>query len=293
MKQTITKLRSLLTRRDKQILVVLFAFSVVMSLIETAGISVIMPFISVATDFTLIHDNRYYAFVYDLFDFQTDAQFVVLFGVVLILFYLFRGGMNLLYFYALSKFTEGRYHLLAYRLFENYMGLPYQEFVKKNSSTMTKSIVNEASHLTKLISSLLLMMSEVCIVVLIYAMMLYVNYKITFLLTIVLLFNALFMVKTVSKKIKKAGALSVEVQKRFYEIINRSFGNFKLIKLQSHDNDLLKKFADASHQYAGANITHQTLGHVPRLFLEAIGFGIIVFIITYLVWKNQHDVSNV
>ena len=32
---------------------------------------------------------------------------------------------------------------------------------------------------------------------------------------------------------------------------------------------------------------------LPRLFLEAVGFGIIVFIITYLVWKYENDISNV
>ena len=293
MKNTIKKLRSLLTRRDKQLLLALFLFSLLISLIETAGISVVMPFIAVATDFSLIQDNQYYAYIYEKFGFKSDVQFVVLFGIVLICFYVVRSAINLLYFYMLSRFTEGRYHLLAYRLFENYMGLPYQDFIIRNSSTMTKSIVSEASNLTKLISAMLLMMSEICIIVLIYIMMLYVNYKITFLLTVVLFFNALFMIKTVSQKIKKAGAVSVKMQMKFYEIINRSFGNFKLLKLQSNDNDMLKEFHHASHQYAQSNITNTTLGHIPRLFLEAIGFGIIVFIITYLVWKNQQDISHV
>ena len=193
----------------------------------------------------------------------------------------------------LNKFTQGRYHLLAYRLFENYMGLGYKEFTSRNSSTMTKSIVSEATNLTTLISAALLMMSEVFIIIFIYAMMLYVNYKITFLLTVILVLNAILMMKTVSRKIKKAGAIRAEVQKRFYEIINRSFGNFKLIKLQSNDKEILKDFSDASFKYAHANITNATLGHVPRLFLEAVGFGIIVFIITYLVWKYENNISNV
>ena len=151
MTNTIRKLRSLLTRRDKQFLVGLLFFSVIISLIETAGISVIMPFVAVATNFELIHDNAYYAAVYKMFDFENDATFVVCFGVILILFYVFRSIINLLYFYLLNRFTQGRYHLLAYRLFENYMGLPYKEFIGRNSSTMTKSIVSEATNLTSLI----------------------------------------------------------------------------------------------------------------------------------------------
>ena len=293
MTNTIRKLRSLLSRRDKQFLVGLLFFSIIISLIETAGISVIMPFVAVATNFELIHNNTYYAALYHLFYFDNDAMFVVCFGILLIFFYVFRSIINLLYFYLLNRFTQGRYHLLAYRLFENYMGLPYKEFVGRNSSTMTKSIVSEATHLTSLISAALFMMSEVFIIVLIYAMMLYVNYKITFLLTVILVVNAMLMMQVVSSKIKKAGASRAEVQERFFEIINRSFGNFKLIKLQSNEQEILKEFGDASYEYAQANITNTTLQQVPRLFLEAVGFGIIVFIITYLVWKYENNISNV
>jgi len=101
------------------------------------------------------------------------------------------------------------------------------------------------------------------------------------------------MLKTVSKKIKKAGVIRAELQKKFYEIINKSFGNFKLIKLQSNDEEILRDFGKASFGYAKANITNTTLGQVPRLFLEAVGFGLIVFIITYLVWKYDDNISTV
>ena len=289
----INKLRSLLTKRDKQFLLGLLFFSIIISVIETVGISVIMPFIAIATDFTLIHTNEYYSYAYKLFEFDKDVSFVISFGVILIFFYIFRSAINLLYFYLLNRFTQGRYHLLAYRLFENYMGMPYRDFITKNSSTLTKSIVNEASNLTALISAVLFMMSEVFIVIFMYIMMLYVNYKITFLLTAILFLNAILMIKTVSVKIKKAGVIRANMQKRFYEIINKSFGNFKLIKLNSNDKKMLDDFSKVSFEYANANITNLTLQQIPRLFLEAVGFGIIVFIITFLVWKYENSVANV
>jgi len=256
------------------------------------GISVIMPFIAITTDFSLIHTNQYYFAMYNLINCTNDVEFIVILGIVLIVFYVFRSIINLFYFYMLNRFTQSRYHLLAYRLFENYMGLPYKEFLNRNSSTMTKSIINETGNLTTLISSILFMMSEVFIVIFIYAMMIYVNYKITFLLTVILFLNALVMIKTVSRKIKKAGELREKVQKRFYEIINRSFGNFKLIKLQSNDKEILSDFGKASFTYAKANIQNATLTQIPRLFLEVVGFSIIIFIITYLVWKYNGDISS-
>ena len=287
----IKKLKSLLTKRDKQLLMGLFFFSILISLIETIGISIIMPFIALATDFTLIHSNEYYQYIYKLFEFEKDVSFVIAFGVILIFFYIFRSAINLLYFYALNRFAQGRYHLLAYRLFEKYMGLSYRDYTTKNSSSLTKAIVTEASNLTHLISAFLFMLSEVFVVIFIYASMLYVNYKITLLLTVILVLNAILMLKTVSVKIKKAGRVRAELQEKFYEIVNRSFGNFKLIKLQSNSQDILDNFGKSSFGFAKANITNATLAQVPRLFLEAVGFGLIVFIITYLVWKYENNIS--
>jgi ATP-binding cassette subfamily B protein len=41
----------------------------------------------------------------------------------LILFYIVRGGVNLFYNYLLARFAFSQYHILAYRLFENYLGM--------------------------------------------------------------------------------------------------------------------------------------------------------------------------
>jgi ATP-binding cassette subfamily B protein len=288
----IKKLRSILTRRDKQFLLFLLGFSIIISIIETIGISIIMPFIAIATDFSLIESNEYYKYIYEFLSFSSAKNFVIAFGIFLIIFYIFRSVINFFYFYLLNRFSSGRYHLIAYRLFENYMGLPYKDFIQKNSSNLTKSIVNETSNLTGLIQNLLFMMSEVFIIIFIYGMMIYVNYKITLLLTIILVLNAIFLTKTVSKMIKKAGEVRADIQSEFYEIINKSFGNFKLIKLNSNDEDILKEFARSSYGYAQANIKANTLSQFPRLFLEAIGFGLIAFIVTYLVWKYESDISS-
>lgn len=288
----IAKLRYILTRRDKQFLFGLFVFSIFISLVETLGISVIMPFISVASDFNIIQSNTYYKSVYDFLGFEKEVDFVIVFGLVLMFFYICRSGINLFYFHLMARFSQGRYHLIVYRLFENYLGLPYSEFVKKNTSVLTKSIINEASGLTQVLEAFLFIMSETFIVVLIYSMMLYVNWEITLVLTLVLIINALFLIKKVSTRIKKAGSQREVIQKNFYEIINRTFGNFKLIKLSSNDRQIMDDFRKSSYGFAKANITSATLSQFPRLFLEAIAFGFIALIITCLVYKNQNDISS-
>jgi len=286
------KLNALLTQHDKKFLISLVLFSIFIALMETVGVAVIMPFISVASNFAVIGSNHYYKAIYDFFHFSSEIEFVIIFGIVLILFYIFRGGLNLLYFYLLAKFANGRTHLLAFRLFENYLGMSYHYFINKNSSEISKSIVNETQYLTSMITALLLMLSELFVVILIYGAMLFVNWKITLLMSLFLGVNALFLVKTVSKKIKIQGVKREEYQKEFFEIINSTFGNFKLIKLQSNDKLLLDRFNAASYGSARSGIIHESLSHFPRIFLETLGFGLIAFVVVYLVYKYQTDISS-
>ena len=287
----IKKLNSLLTKRDKQFLIGLLVFSIFISLIETIGIGVIMPFISVASDFDKIETNKYIYEIYKLLDVD-KLHFVVYFGVILIFFYIFRAVLNLFYFYLLNRFSQGRYHLLAYRLFENYIGMDYKRFIGKNSSHLTKNIVTEANNLVNLISSVLFMMSEIFVLILIYSMLLYVNWKMTFLLTGFLVVNIVLLKIFVSTKIKKAGSDRNKFQTTFYEIISSSFGNFKIIKLKNKDNVILDKFSNSSFGFANANIKHQTLSQFPRLFLEMIGFSLVAIIVIYLIVKYQQDISG-
>jgi len=287
-----TKLFSILTRHDKRFLLFLIFISIVVSMIEMVGVTAILPFITIASNFTSIHTNPTIEMVYQFFHFHNDIHFVIAVGSALLLFYFLRSLLNLGYFYLLAKFSKGRYHLLAYRLFENYLGMDYRSFTTKNSSDLSKAIINEAQNMTNLLSGLLLMLSEIFIVIFIYTIMLIINWKITLLISILLITNAILLILTVSRSIKKSGVAREEHQKKFYAILQSTLANFKMMKLSSNTEPILKKFADASAGYANANIRNETLSHFPRLFLEALGFGIIIFMVIYLVYKYQDNISG-
>ncbi len=286
------KLNSLLTKHDRQFLLCLIVFSIFIAIIETVGIASILPFISVASDFTLIESNEYYKNVYEFFNFKSNVNFVVMFGVILVFFYILRGILNILYSYFLSKFSRGRTHLFACRLFKSYLGMSYHYFISKNSSELTKSIITETHNLSTILSVLLLMMSELFVVVFIYSAMLYVSWKITLVITIFLGLNAFFLIKKISPIIKKQGTVRESTQKTFFEIINSTLGNFKIIKLQSNGKVILDRFNLASNDFAKSGIITETYSIFPRVFLETLGFALLSLLVMYLVFKNQNDISS-
>ena len=286
------KLNLLLSKHDKKFLLFLLGFSIFVSIIETIGISVIMPFIAVASDFSVIQSNKYYHFFYELFNFKSEISFVIAFGILLICFYVMRSIINFSYSYFLAKFSKGRYYVIAYRIFENYLGMPCRNFIERNSSELTKTVISEAQNLTSLISSLLFMLSEIFVIVLIYSILLYVNWKIALVLTVALGANALLMTQTVSKFIRRLGEKRAHYEKNFFKVVNTTLSNFKMIKLHGDEEKILKTFSDTGNQFARTYIVNEALSNLPRLFLEALGFSIVVALVVYLVYANQTDISN-
>ena len=291
----LTKLSLLLDKHDKLLLVWLILFSVSVSVVEAIGISAIMPFIDIATNFDKIHSNKYYQWIFNFFSFENEVNFTIIIGLVLFIFYVFRGGVNLSYSFVMLYFTENLYAKTTKKLFKTYLTMPYQVFTNKNSSYLTKAIITEAVLLSKVISSALLMISEAFVIIFLYILMLIVSWKITLVFTVVLSIKMLFLTQTISKKIKSVGKIREKAETQFYEIINRFFGNFKQSKLQ--DKDRIKavknEFSIVVDEYAKANVTSGFLSSFPRLFLETVGFSMIIILLATLLYLNQSNVAYI
>ncbi|EAH6966363.1 ABC transporter ATP-binding protein [Campylobacter coli] len=286
------KLFFILSKEDKNFLFFLLVFSVFISFIESFAISLVMPFITLASDFSYFDRSKYLIQLKDYLALPV-FEIIVYFGVVLIVFYVLRALLNSYYFHLLARFSKGRYHAIAYKVFAKFLNTDYENFTQKNQSEILKSITGEVYNLSTMISSFLLMMSEIFVVLLLYTLMLLVNYKITLFLSLFMIINAFILIKVLSPIVKKAGLKREEAMKNFFEILNINLNNFKLIKLKTKEDGVLNLFKTQSEIFAKANITNESVSAMPRIYLEGVGFCVLVFIVVFLVFKNQSDISGI
>ncbi|EAJ3622537.1 ABC transporter ATP-binding protein [Campylobacter coli] len=286
------KIFFILSKEDKKFLFSLLLFSVFISFIESFAISLVMPFITLASDFSYFDKNKYLIRLKDYLALPV-FEIIVYFGLVLIVFYVLRALLNSYYFHLLARFSKGRYHAIAYKVFAKFLNTDYENFTQKNQSEILKSITGEVYNLSTMISSFLLMMSEIFVVLLLYTLMLLVNYKITLFLSLFMIINAFILIKVLSPIVKKAGLKREEAMKNFFEILNTNLNNFKLIKLKTKEDGVLNLFKTQSEIFARANITNESVSAMPRIYLEGVGFCVLVFIVVFLVFKNQSDISGI
>ena len=132
----VSMLRAMLTRRDKIILLFLFIATVFFSVMETISISIVMPYITFASNPDLILSQDISKRIYELLECSSSTQFMIFFSVILIAFYLFRIVYGVAYNYALNRFAFRKYHFFAYRLFCKAVDLNYADFTRKKTDTI-------------------------------------------------------------------------------------------------------------------------------------------------------------
>lgn len=288
----IRRIFNIIKKTDQKAFFSVLLLSIIISLIEVIGVSAIMPFISLASDLTLVETNAYFKLAYDALPFNNPINFAIAFGIALLMFYLFRGLGNAYYFYRLASLSEGQYLTLASRLFKHILQLNNADFATKNSASLTKTIVNEASYMTQVISAFLLMLSESVILLLLYVLLLIVNWKVTLILSVVMVTIVFFILKKITRLIKVEGVQRESSQHRLFQELNNSFGNFKLIKLFSVEKEMLQIFRAIADEYVKTNILFQTLSHFPRLILDFLGFGSLIIIVISILYIDQSDIKS-
>jgi len=280
----IQKLRILLSRREKKVLFILLLVSIFVSFLETFSISLVMVFATVATNFTLVKNNKYYVYFYKFLNCSSPEGFVILLGFLLMGFYIFSGSLIALFTYTMSRFSQGRFKHFAFKFFQNYLNFRYKDFTANNSSTISKVVFTDASNITQILDSFLIICAEGLTVTFIYVSLLIVNWKMTFVLTVLLCLKIFFIIKTFSRKLTEIGKKNEKLSILLSRTFTESFWNFKLIKLFANEKPILKKFDKICSGSVKARTLNTMLQNVPRIFLETIGFSILISIIIYVVY---------
>ncbi|MDY2822989.1 MAG: ABC transporter ATP-binding protein [Helicobacter sp.] len=289
---TINKLRSLLTKRDKIILLILFFATIVYSVIETFSVSIIMPFISFASNPNLITSHSISYEIYTFFGFKDSFEFMIAFSVALIIFYIFRMLYAIAFTYAQNRFAYKKFHFFAYRLFSKAVEINYDDFVKRKLDKIRANITQESLHASMYVQSFLQMCGELFTIGILYVLLLITSWKMTLALTIIMGLQVFLVMKTLGKKIEKMGQVRSAMNTRFNEIISKTFGNFKIIKLKGNQKQVFEEFEEASIKRTNAEILTQTTLPAPRFLLESLGFSILIGCVAYIL-VTYRDVDAV
>ena len=281
-------------KKDKMIIGVSIIFSLLTSITEVFGISVLFPFMGVLTNPENIYSNKYSKYIYENFFKEDYRKFIIYFGVGIILIFILKNIVTILYNYYTTVVARKLNRKYSNKLLATYLDFEYINYIKKNRSEFMRIVTQECGLLVGIFQNIISLISEIFIITLLYGIMIYTDWKLTFAMTLFLLVNLLIIKYIVLAEIKKIGKLRESKNKKLYKLVNSIFSNYKFIKLKADNFEVKNEFNNIQIEIDKIGIKQNTFLPIPRAILEFSGFFMIVIIILYSVsLYGEEGIKNI
>ncbi|NBJ91269.1 ABC transporter ATP-binding protein [Parablautia muri] len=288
MKKIIRKLMVLLDKRQKRIMVLLILLMLVGAILETAGVSMVVPAMQVVMDEHAVEKYRYLQIICDIGHLAYDDTRGLMMITMLALVVIFAVKNIFLFFQqkAQLKFVYTNQFATSRRMMINFMERPYEYYLNADTSVIQRSITSDVNNMYGLILSLLQLISEVIVFICLIMVSLSADVWMTVTVT-VLLVAVLMIIKGILKPImKKAGEENQEYYSGLYKWIDQSVMGIKEIKIANKENYFINEYAKCGAGYVNAVQRYNLYNATPRLLIETVAIAGMIFYMLFQLFKG-------
>lgn len=266
---------------------------VLMSLAETVGVLSIMPFLSVLGRPEVIHENALLNAVYERFHFHAARNFILALGLASIALVLSSSVFKTITQHVLNRFVHMLRHAISSRLLSRYLHQPYEFFLVRNSSALSKNVLSEVDQLMfQLIQPLSQLLAQGC-VVLAMAVLIFIYDPVTAVCIIVVLGFLYGMIYgMVRKRLGIIGHEREAANGQRYQACNEALSGIKDVKITHSANAYQQHFDQASRRLSRHMATSDTLSQSPLYLVEATGYSMLIVIAMILLLRSN-DIAHV
>jgi len=288
------KINILFGKSELKILGFLFLGMILTGIFEIIGIGAIMPFMAVVIDPTIIHENIYISYIYNLLSLEDQDELVLFLGLSMMAVILISNISQILINWGVIYFSNNQSYKLSVKLLNRYLEQPYSFFLNKNTSEMTKNIISEVNRsMIGVVLQALVVVSKSVIIVFICLLLAFIDPVVAVVSTGILLLSYTVIHKLVKNKVSSIGAALTTANFLLYKTADEAMSAIKYIKLRGYE----KKFSNFFHTPAKEISIYDTKSSLisifPRYILEIIVFGGMVVIVIINMRHSSHEVMSV
>lgn len=257
--QTIKKISSLLSKREKSKIAYLTILMVIGGFLELLGVAGIFPLISAITEGKV-----------------SDINNITMLSLGLLCVYVIK-NLFLMYMYSqVYKFVYDGRSKLATRLLEQYMKEDYEFHLGRNMAVIQRAVRSDVDGFYHLVRCLLQLMSELIICVVLAALLFVSDFWMALFLVVLLGLCVSTVVVISRKKAKKLGADDMVAGSKMNQWLMQGIGGIKEIKLLSREDYFVNSFKEYSDKSSDNQRKQQVLIQLPRLLTETVSIGAVL-----------------
>ena len=283
---------SLISKREKILLIAIFFGAFVVSIVETLSLGSIAGFVMLISNPDILVDKLPEG---DLKQYLSSLEiqlFIFYFSIIIILLFLLKNIFILGYSYFSMWIERNILSNLSNKLLLIYLNQPYLFHIKNNPSKLTNSIISETARSVAFIFTYLNIIREIMVLSFLFITTLFIDYKLSILILFLMgLASIIFMI------IMKNILAKLGIQSKFYaetrlKNLSEIFGIIKVIKLYNASQYFQKVFNHNNLKKLKAENLHRFISLIPRAFLEILAI-ITISVITYYFLYSDYSINTI
>jgi len=288
------KVLLLFNKGEKKKLLLIFFMMIVSALFETFGIGVIVPFVGIVTNPSMITEQASINYLYKFFNFQSTTTFMIFAVIALLFIFIVKNLYILLFLYVQNRIVLNQQVKLSKRLFETYLSKPYTFHLQRNTADLLRNVNIEVPNLFQgIIMSAFMLITEILVIACIMGLLLYTTSISTIIASGLLGGSVFLFFKIFRKKINKLAKQQQVVDGMMIKWVNQGLGASKEVKVTGKESYFVSAYTSKSQINANIKRYRMMLEQSPRLFIETILVMIVLIMVLIIIFQGKNTANIV
>lgn len=284
----VRKIRTLMGPKDFRGFYLILAGVLINAGLETLGVGIILPFISVVNDPSQLNDYPRIIQALGLFGATDDQGRIVTLAAAILSLMVFKNGFFYLFLRFQLRYIYQNSADYSVRLLEGYLKADYLFHLKTNSAVLLRNLKQEVPLLfARALLPLIVLLTELTIGLCVAGLLIFTAPLVTLASVVVVGAPTLLFYGLLKKKARAYGQERLEHEAQTFKWIGQSLNGIKEAKLYGASDFLVKKTEVHYNRLAKIIIFETLNGQTPRVFLEVLMVGGLMAVIILLTLQGQ------
>ncbi len=275
----IKKINSIFDRAQKLRMLGLVLLIPIGGLLETAGVSLVLPLISAILDEESFAANKYVIWFMDILNISDVKKMIYLLIIALIFMYIIKNSYCVFLIYLQSRFVNRNRSRYTTNLLSQFLHRPYEYYLNAETSVIVRTIYGDMDNVFNLLMQCMNFAAELVVAVFLGIFLLVVDVKMTIVIVGLLGLISLISIKIIKPTIGRVGDDARTAQAGLYKWILQPVAGIKDVKVLNKEDFCTDKYREKAVDYANSQVYNNILTNLPRTLIETVVVvGVLIYV---------------
>ena len=278
------KVGYLFDKKQKRQIAGLAVLILVGGLLETLGVSLLVPVVQVIMDPEAVMENELVGQVAQMLRIQTSRQLIIFMMGSLIFLYVFKNAYLLFQTYVQNTFVTRNRNRMISRVMREFLNRPYEDYLGADIPTVFRLTDSDIPNAFQLILVMIQMVTEIVVSVSLCIVLVVVSPSMCLFIVVVFLGMTLIITKILKPRLNRIGHKNQEIQSRIAKWRIQSIYGLKDVKVLHREEFFVRNYYESGAVGANVARNYAVLNNLPRLSIETIFMAsMFLFIMLYML----------